>query len=71
MTRSGFRSTRGLRAVGLVFGEVAGKRPLEGPKRRDFEELVEAKADDIVRRWVEFFVENVRSRPEIITRRLT
>jgi hypothetical protein len=30
------------RVVGLVFGEVAGRRPLEGQKRADFEEPVEA-----------------------------
>jgi len=58
------------RVVGLVFGEVAGRRPLEGQKRADFEELVEAKADDIVRRWIDFFVHNIRSKPEVITRRL-
>jgi hypothetical protein len=60
----------GGRVVGVVFGEVAGKRPLEGQKRRDFEALVEAKADDIVRRWIEFFVHNIRSKPETIIRRL-
>jgi hypothetical protein len=58
------------RVVEVLFGRVAGKRPLEGQKRRDFEGLVAAKADDIVRRWIEFFVHNVRSKPESITRRL-
>ena len=58
------------RVVRVEFGEVAGKNPLEGQKLKDFQTLVEAKADDIVRRWIDFFVHNVRSKPEIINRRL-
>lgn len=58
------------RVVGVIFGRVPGRPPLEGQKRRDFQELVEAKADDIVRRWIEFFVHHIRSKPEVIVRRL-
>jgi hypothetical protein len=58
------------RVVRIEFGEVAGKRPLEGQKLKDFQTLVEAKADDIVRRWIDFFVHNLRSKPEVINRRL-
>jgi hypothetical protein len=58
------------RIVGIEFGNVAGKRPLEGKKLKDFETLVEAKAEEIVERWINFFVHNVRSKPEIITRRI-
>jgi hypothetical protein len=47
-----------------------GKPPLERPKRRDFEEFVEAKAEEIVQRWIQFFVQNIRIKPEIITRRV-
>jgi hypothetical protein len=43
---------------------------LEGQKLKDFQTLVEAKADDIVRRWIDFFVHNLRSKPEVINRRL-
>ena len=59
------------RVVRIEIGEVAGKRPLEGADLRNFTELVEAKADDIVQRWIDFFVRNIRSKPERITRRLT
>ena len=58
------------RVVDIVFREIPGKRPLEGAKLRDFQDLVEAKAEQIVERWINFFVHNVRSKPEVITRRL-
>lgn len=58
------------RIVSIEFGNVAGKRPLEGQKLKDFETLVEAKAEEIVGRWINFFVHNVRSKPEIITRKI-
>jgi hypothetical protein len=58
------------RIVGVVVGNVPGKRPLEGQKLKDFETLVNAKGDQIVERWINFFVNNVRSKPEIITRRI-
>jgi hypothetical protein len=54
--------------VDIVFSDIAGKRPLEGAKLRDFQELVETKAEEIVERWINFFVHNVRSKPEVITR---
>ena len=54
------------RVVEVEFGEVPGKRPLEGQKLKDFEALVESKAGEIVERWVNFFVNNVRTKPEII-----
>lgn len=58
------------RIVGIEFGTVAGKRPLDGQKLKDFETLVRAKADEIVERWINFFVHNIRSKPEIINRRI-
>jgi len=58
------------RAVRVEIGDVAGKRPLEGAKLKDFRTLVETKADEIVGRWINFFVHNVRTKPEIITRRI-
>ena len=58
------------RIVDIVFRDIPGKRPLGGTKLRDFQALVEAKAEEIVERWINFFVHNIRSKPEIITRRL-
>jgi Domain of unknown function (DUF4160) len=58
------------RVVGVEIGNVPGKRPLEGQKLKDFETLVRARADAIVERWIDFFVNNIRSKPEVITRRI-
>ena len=58
------------RVVSVVVGNISGKLPLEGPKLRDFETFVNARAEEIVERWINFFVNNVRSKPEIITRRI-
>jgi hypothetical protein len=54
----------------IVFSNVKGKPPLAGSKMKDFHVLVRARADDIVRRWVDFFVFNRHNEPEIITRKL-
>jgi len=54
----------------VVFSKITGKPPLSGSKMNDFQVLVRAKAEDIVRRWVDFFVLKKHNRPEIITKRL-
>ena len=54
----------------IVFSEISGKRPLPAAKMKDFRMLVNAKADDIVRRWIECFVLNKHNEPEIISRKL-
>jgi hypothetical protein len=54
----------------IIFGEVAGKRPLEGPKLRDFQALVAARGPQIVEKWVDCFIHNRRIRAEVISREL-
>jgi hypothetical protein len=56
--------------VRIVFSNVSGKHPLPENKMKDFKTLVKAKADDIVRRWIEYFVFKKHNRPEFITRKL-
>jgi uncharacterized protein DUF4160 len=58
------------KVVRIVFANVAGRPPLDGAKLKDFKRLVKAKADDIVRRWIDFFVLGKHNKPEIITRKL-
>ena len=48
----------------------AGRAPLTEPEMRYFQELVSARADDIVRKWVDYFVLHKAFKPERITRRL-
>ena len=54
----------------IVFSSLKGKPPLTRSKMKDFKVVVKAKADDIVRRWVDFFVFKKHNKPEIITRKL-
>lgn len=52
------------------YGAVTGRPPLEPSELRFFEELVTARADDIVAKWIDFFVMHKPVKPESITRRL-
>ena len=58
------------KVVRVRFSNVAGRPPLRGPKLKDFKRLVEIKADDIVNRWIDYFVKKKHSEPEVITRKL-
>jgi hypothetical protein len=44
----------------VVFSNVAGMPPLGGVKLRAFKQLVEVKADEIVGKWIDYFVRKVR-----------
>lgn len=54
----------------IRYAPVAGRMPLADSEMRYFEELVSAKADDIVAKWIDFFVLHKSIKPERITRRL-
>jgi hypothetical protein len=58
------------KVVRIVFRNVTDRRPLTGAHLKDFKSLVRLKADDIVKRWVDFFVLKKHNKPEIITRKL-
>ena len=56
--------------VGVVYEAVKGRRALEPAQLTNFKTLVSAYADDIVRKWIDFFVLHKPITPERITRRL-
>ena len=56
--------------VGVVYQDVKGRRSLEPVQLANFKTLVSAYADDIVRKWIDFFVLHKPITPERITRRL-
>ncbi len=58
------------KVVRIDFTNVAGREPLTGIRLKDFKRLVKTKADDIVRRWIDFFVLRKHNKPERITRKL-
>ena len=58
------------KVIRIVFSNVKGRLPLTSAKLKDFKAVVQAKADDIVRRWVDFFVFKKHNKPETITRKV-
>ncbi len=54
----------------IRYGGVAGRLPLNNNEMRYFEEVVSARADEIVAKWIDFFVMHKPIKPENITRRL-
>ncbi len=58
------------RVARIRFLAVKGMRPLEGGALADFKVLASARADDIVAKWIDFFVHKKEIEPERITRRL-
>jgi hypothetical protein len=58
------------RVVEIQFSPETGKPPLSHTEMRHFEELVRAKAREIVDKWIDFFVLNKSIKPERITRKI-
>ncbi len=54
----------------IRYGAVAGRAPLNINDMRNFEEVINARADDIIAKWIDFFVLHKSITPERITRRL-
>ncbi|MDP2786710.1 MAG: DUF4160 domain-containing protein [Pseudomonadota bacterium] len=54
----------------IRYTPVLGRSPLDNNERRFFEEIVSARADEIVSKWIDFFVLHKPIKPERITRRL-
>ena len=49
---------------------VRGKKPLPQSQLSDFRELIEHYADEIVQKWIDFFVLGKQIKPRAINRRL-
>ncbi len=54
----------------IRFTSMTGRPPLEANEMRLFYEIVAARADDIVAKWIDFFVMHKSIKAETITRRL-
>ena len=54
----------------IRYSSVTGRAPLESQEMRFFEEVVSARADEIVSKWIDFFVLNKPVKAKRITRRL-
>jgi len=62
--------TRDGKIVSIRFCRVSNRRPLSGKVRKHFAELVNAKAQDILKKWSDVFILNKVVKPEIITRKI-
>jgi hypothetical protein len=56
--------------IGVRILPVRGMKPLTGRPLADFKLLVSRKAQDVVRKWIDFFVHHRQIEAEIITRKL-
>lgn len=56
--------------VEVRISNVMGKEPLDKQNVKKFKKLVESYRDDIVRKWVDFFVYNKTIESEIITKKI-
>jgi len=54
----------------VSISDVVGKEPLDPQHLKKFKKLVEIYRDDIVRKWVDFFVYNKAIESEPITKKL-
>ena len=54
----------------IRYESVLGRAPLESNEMRFFQELVTARSNEIVAKWIDFFVLHKQIKPERITRRL-
>ncbi|MEI6647249.1 MAG: DUF4160 domain-containing protein [bacterium] len=56
--------------IDIRFCDIKGRRPLDAPQMADFKKLVSVHAQDILEKWVAFFVMHKSVSAERITRRL-
>lgn len=54
----------------VIIKEVLGRKPLDAQNLKKFKKVVEIYRDDIVRKWIDFFVYNIDFSPEKITKKL-
>jgi hypothetical protein len=54
----------------ILITDVTGKEPLDTQNLRKFKRIVELYRDDIIRKWIDFFVYNIEIKPEKITRKI-
>jgi hypothetical protein len=50
--------------------EIPGKDPLDNKSMKKFKKIVEFYRDDIVRKWIDFFIYNIEIKSEKINKRI-
>ncbi len=54
----------------IIIKQVQGKEPLDAQNLKKFKKVIELYRDDIVRKWIDFFVYNIPFASETITKKL-
>ncbi len=54
----------------IIIKDVPGKAPLDAQNLKKFKRIVELYRDDIVRKWIDFFIYNIEFSSEKITRKI-
>ncbi len=54
----------------ILISEVKGKAPLDPVNLRKFRKITEYYRDDIIRKWIDYFVYNVEISSEKITKKI-
>jgi hypothetical protein len=54
----------------IIIKEVQGKEPLDVKNLKKFKRVIEVYREDIVRKWIDFFVYNIEFAPEKITKKV-
>ena len=54
----------------IIIKDVPGKEPLDIQNLKKFKKVLELYRDDIVRKWIDFFVYNIEITSENITKKL-
>ncbi|MBI4647086.1 MAG: DUF4160 domain-containing protein [Bacteroidia bacterium] len=56
--------------VEIIISDIQGKEPLDTKNKKKFKKLVEKFREDIVRKWIDFFVYNVSINCETIIKKI-
>jgi hypothetical protein len=56
--------------VKIIISDVQGKEPLDIQNQKKFKKLVEKFREDIVRKWIDFFVYNATINCETISKKI-
>jgi len=54
----------------IIIKDVLGKAPLDTQNLKKFKKVIELYRDDIVRKWIDFFVYNIEFPSEKITKKI-
>ncbi len=55
----------------IIIKKVKGRRPLDQAELKNFETIVNYKADEIIQKWIDYFVLHKKVTCEKITRRVS